>query len=146
MKKRTQQIGRRRFIAAVPAAVAAGLALPTMAGARTGQDNSSLKFGKDALKCAEQLDGLHFTDGEEDAALRGANRNLDSYEALRHLDIPLDTDPAIAFRPYLPGKAPTGRSTRNASLTISRPSRAQVTSNLEDLAFEPTNARRSGRR
>src|SRR6185312_2278283 len=36
-----------------------------------------------------------------------------------------------------PGKEPKGHSTRNAKLTIARPARVQVTSNIEDLAFEP---------
>ena len=32
-------------------------------------------------------------------ALSGVNRNLDAYEANRKIDIPLDTEPAIAFHP-----------------------------------------------
>jgi Asp-tRNA(Asn)/Glu-tRNA(Gln) amidotransferase A subunit family amidase len=95
------------------------------------------KFGKDALKGAEQIAGLQFTDAEEDAALNGVRRNLDSYETLRKLDIPMDTEPAITFRPYLPGKQPTGRATRNAKLAVARPKSVQVGSSLEDLAFEP---------
>lgn len=49
------------------------------------------KFGKDVLKCAEQIDGLHFTDAEEELAAGGASRTLDSYEELRQLNVPLDT-------------------------------------------------------
>ena len=49
-------------------------------------------------------------------AVGGVSRNLDSYEELRKLDVPLDTEPAMTFRPYLPGKQPTGKSTRNAKL------------------------------
>ena len=64
------------------------------------------------LKCAEQIDGLHFTDAEEEMAAAGVSRNLDSYEELRKLDIPLDTEPAMTFRPYLPGQAAAAASRR----------------------------------
>jgi Asp-tRNA(Asn)/Glu-tRNA(Gln) amidotransferase A subunit family amidase len=137
-----RKTSRRRFLAAVPAAVAAGVTLPAVLDAQRG-GGAPPKFGKDALKCAEQIDGLHFTDAEEEMALAAASRNLDSYEELRKLNVPLDTEPAITFRPYLPGKRPTGKSTRNAKLAksvasgSSRTSPVRVTSNLEDLAFEP---------
>ena len=136
MNNSATQIGRRRFIKSVPAAVAAGVALPAIA-AGSMQESASGKIGKDALKCAEQLDGLQFADAEEEAALGGVNRNLDNYESLRKLAVPLDTEPAVTFRPYLPGKQPVGRSTPNAKLEIARPPAVQVTSQLEDLAFEP---------
>ncbi len=135
MKKTSQQIGRRRFIRAVPAAVAATVSLPALARGQGG--GATPKFGKDVLKCAEQLDGLHFTDAEEELAAGGVSRNLDNYEELRTLDVPLDTEPATTFRPYLPGKQPTGRSTRNAKLTLGRPARVPLSSSLEDLAFAP---------
>src|SRR5262249_39741357 len=73
----------------------------------------------------------------EEMALGGVNRNLDSYEEIRKLDIPLDTEPAITFRPHLQGKQPAGRSTRTAKLAVAKPARVQVTANLEDLALEP---------
>ena len=94
---------RRHFLTSVPAAVAAGVALPSVLDAQRG-GGAPPKFGRDALKCAEQIDGLHFTDAEEDMALGPASRNLDSYEELRTLNVPLDTEPAITFRPSLPGK------------------------------------------
>jgi Asp-tRNA(Asn)/Glu-tRNA(Gln) amidotransferase A subunit family amidase len=125
----------------VPVAVAAAAVLPALpehaAAQGRGVDAAPSKFGKDALKGAEQIAGLHFTDAEEDAALNGVSRNLDSYEALRKIDIPMDTEPAITFRPYLPGKQPAGRSTRNARLAVARPKSVQVGSSLEDLAYEP---------
>jgi Asp-tRNA(Asn)/Glu-tRNA(Gln) amidotransferase A subunit family amidase len=145
---RKDQIGRRRFLARVPAAVVA--AAPVVSGFSSSvvsglnrtveaaqQSGASPKLGKDALKCAEQVVGLTFTDAEEEMALPGATRSLESFERLRQLDIPLDTEPAITFRPYLPGKRPRGRATRNAPLTVTRPATARVTSRIEDLAFEP---------
>jgi Asp-tRNA(Asn)/Glu-tRNA(Gln) amidotransferase A subunit family amidase len=134
--KKSAAVGRRRFLKAVPAAVAASVAIPTAVRAQRG-GGAPPKFGTDVLKCAEQVDGLHFTDAEDEMALGGVSRNLDSYEEIRKLNIPLDTEPAVTFRPYLPGKQPTGRSTRNARLAVAKPARVQVTANLEDLAFEP---------
>ena len=127
---------RRRFLKSIPTAVAGAAALPEVLAGQ-GRGNAEPKFGKDALKSAEQIEGVHFTDAEEEAALNGASRNLDSYETLRKLEIPSNTEPAITFRPYLPGKQPTGRPTRNAKLAVARPRSVQVTSSLEDLAFEP---------
>ncbi|HEX7138761.1 MAG TPA: amidase [Vicinamibacterales bacterium] len=121
----------------MPAAVAAGVALPNTTNAQRGGAATPPKFGKDALKCAEQLHGVHFTEAEEEMALGPASRNLDAYEELRKLEIPMDTEPAITFRPYLPGKQPSGRSTRGAKLVVVKPAHGQVGASLEDLAFEP---------
>jgi hypothetical protein len=51
------------------------------------------------MREAEKLIGIEFTDAQEAMALGGVNRNLDSYETIRKIDIPLDTEPAIAFHP-----------------------------------------------
>ena len=48
---------------------------------------------------AEKLIGIELTDAQEAMALGGVNRNLDSYETVRKIDVPLDTEPAIAFHP-----------------------------------------------
>jgi Asp-tRNA(Asn)/Glu-tRNA(Gln) amidotransferase A subunit family amidase len=131
-------LGRRRFLKTVPAAVAAGVALPAATRAQRGGVQTPPKFGKDALKCAEQLHGVHFTDAEEEMALGPASRNLDSYEELRKLDVPMDTEPAITFRPYLPGKRPSpATKTRGAKLAVAKPAHVQVGASLDDLAFEP---------
>ena len=125
---------RRRFIKAVPAAVAAAVTLPAAVRAQRG-GAAPPKFGTDVLKSAEQIDGLRFTDAEEEMAVGGVSRNLDSYDELRKLNIPLDTEPAVTFRPSLPGKQPAGRSTRGAKLAVARPPKVPVTSPLDELAF-----------
>jgi len=51
------------------------------------------------LHTAEKLFGIEFSDAQEAMALGGVNRNLDSYETIRKIDIPLDTEPATAFHP-----------------------------------------------
>ena len=106
--------------------------------ATSAQQETPVRVGKDALKAAEAIAGLRFTDPEEDMAIAGLNRNLESYEALRAIDIPLDTEPPLTFRPNPPGKQPRGRATRNAPLAIaSKTTHVRVTSRLDELAFEP---------
>jgi Asp-tRNA(Asn)/Glu-tRNA(Gln) amidotransferase A subunit family amidase len=132
---------------AVPAAIAAGVTLPKIVAAQAPAATPALpqgrgggpapRFGTDALKGAEKIAGLEFTDAEEEAVLRGVSTNLTAYEQLRKIDIPLDTEPAITFHPYLPGKRPAGKATRNAKLPITKPTRVTVSASLEDLAFEP---------
>ena len=151
MRRPVTTVGRRRFLKAVPAAVAATVTIPAAVRAQRGAGATPPKFGKDVLKCAEQIDGLQFTDAEEEMAVGGASRNLDSYEELRKLNIPLDTEPAITFRPYrghirtsapsrtsVPAAASASRSPNNNSrLAVTKPTRVQVSANLDDLAFEP---------
>ncbi len=152
---RGRRIGRRAFLGTVPAAVAAGTAAPALALGQppqrpaapttpappvaAQQSETPLHFGVNAIKGAERVIGLDFTDAEEEMMLRGVNRNLDSYEVLRKLDIPLDTEPAITFRPYLPGKRPPAAGPRAKTLRVSAPV-VRVTSDLEDLCFQPVTA------
>ena len=124
---------RRRFLKTVPAAVAAGLAAPTLA---QQQPETPGPINQATLDCAEKVFGVDFTEAEEEMAVRNANRNLASYEQLRKLDIPPDTEPAITFRPYLPGRAPSGHAPPGARLRLSSPSLPSFSS-IEDLAFEP---------
>ncbi len=141
-------IGRRGFLKAVPAAVAAGLAVPVLAkqggtpprapAPQGAPQAAPQRIGKDALKAAEQISGVTFTDAEEEMALRGVNQNLTSYETLRNLEIPLDTEPAVAFHPYLPGKRPKPGIRQKTLRVASRMPVVHVNrSALEDLAFLP---------
>jgi Asp-tRNA(Asn)/Glu-tRNA(Gln) amidotransferase A subunit family amidase len=126
-------MNRRRFFSTL---LAAGAAAPALA-----QQPSSAPQRIDRLRldAAESLFGVDFTETEEQMALGSVNRNLDSYEQLRKLNIPLDTEPAITFRPYLPGKKPAGKSTPGAKLKFARP---VVPANLkpEEIAFLPVTA------
>ncbi|HJZ66621.1 MAG TPA: amidase, partial [Blastocatellia bacterium] len=60
------------------------------------------------------------------------NRNLSSYEALRKIDVPLDTEPATAFHPALPGKKYNGRPP--AKFKLSKQEIPKYNS-LEEVAF-----------
>jgi Asp-tRNA(Asn)/Glu-tRNA(Gln) amidotransferase A subunit family amidase len=112
MKKKNQKtnpnIARRNFVKLLPAMGAAGLAaskLPVDTLAQTATPSPSPsptpapRITKEMLKQAEKLIGIELTDAQEAMALNGVNRNLDSYETIRKIDIPLDTEPAIAFHP-----------------------------------------------
>ncbi|HET6854553.1 MAG TPA: amidase [Pyrinomonadaceae bacterium] len=57
------------------------------------------RITKDMMHQAEKLIGIELSDAQEAMALPGVNRNLDAYETVRKIDIPLDTEPAIAFHP-----------------------------------------------
>ncbi len=56
------------------------------------------------LRQAEKLIGIELTDAQEAMALQNVSTNLDRYETLRKIDVPLDTEPATWFHPALPGR------------------------------------------
>ena len=126
---------RRHFLKALPAAVAAGMAAPALA-----QQAQQQRIDLETLDCAEKIFGIDFGKAEDEAALRGVNTNLGTYDQLRALDIPLDTEPAITFRPYLPGKQPKPGATPGAKLKLSTVPAAGRRGSIEDLAFLPVTA------
>jgi Asp-tRNA(Asn)/Glu-tRNA(Gln) amidotransferase A subunit family amidase len=103
---------RRKFVKLLPALGAAGLTAskfpldalaqtpsPTPLPSPSPSPTPAQRITKEMMRQAEKLMGLEFTDAQEAMALGGVNRNLDAYEAVRKIDIPLDTEPAIAFHP-----------------------------------------------
>jgi len=135
---RKDGVRRRRFLKAVPAAVAGGLAMPALA--QPPAQEQARRIGKDVLECGEKIFGVDFSDAEEEQALAGVNRNLESYEQLRAIDVPLDTEPAVTFRPYLPGKKPKPGATPGAKIKVTLQAPAARTASLDDLAFLPVTA------
>src|SRR4051812_49919971 len=113
MKKKRTSITRRNFVKVLPAAGAAALAVskaPIKALAQTPTPAQSptpsptpMRITKDMMHNAEKLIGIELTDAQETMALPGVNRLLDSYEVVRKIDVPLDTEPAVVFHPALPG-------------------------------------------
>jgi len=108
-------VDRRSFFKLLPALGAAGVAVTHVetpvaeAQERTGTGaapppQAAQRVTKEMLHAAEQLIALELSDAQEAMALQGVNRNLVSYEAVRKIDVPLDTEPAIAFHPAPPGK------------------------------------------
>lgn len=87
------------------------------------------KVTKEMLHSALQLIGLEFTDEQAAMMLPGVNRALTGYEALRKIDVPLDTEPATRFYPTKPAVKPG-----KFSPTQEKP---KSFTSAEELAFEP---------
>jgi Asp-tRNA(Asn)/Glu-tRNA(Gln) amidotransferase A subunit family amidase len=130
---RDLRVARRRFLTAIPAAVAGSLAVPALAG----QQPAGARFDPATLDCAEKIFGVDFTVAEEEQAAQAVSQNLGNFERLRELDIPLDTEPAVTFRPYLPGRKPAPGATPGAAIKVTRQAPVTRGSSLEDLAFLP---------
>ena len=107
--RRNNNLDRRTFVKMLPAAGVAGFAASNLdlAVAEVQQPQATQpaqRVTKEMLHAAEQLIGVELNDAQETMALRGVNQNLNAYESLRKIDVPLDTEPATAFHPALPGK------------------------------------------
>jgi Asp-tRNA(Asn)/Glu-tRNA(Gln) amidotransferase A subunit family amidase len=138
-------IDRRAFVKLLPAAGAAGLAvsgLPLQALAQTPTPTPTPaprpsptpgRITKDMMHNAEKVIGIELTDKQEDMALPGVNRSLDSYEVVRKMDVPLDTEPAIVFHPALPGFH-VKRAGAKTKFKFGKHEPAQFKS-VDDLAF-----------
>ena len=85
------------------------------------------------LRGAEQLIGLELTDAHKQMALQNANTNLESYETLRKIEVPLDTEPATLFHPALPGKK---FNITQRKFNLSKPETPKFSS-VEDLRLPP---------
>src|SRR5215813_10728992 len=137
--EKSAKINRRAFVKLLPAAGVAGATMANLdathgasiANAQQAQSQTAQKVTKEMLRAAEQLIGIELTDAQEAMALPGVNRNLASYESLRKIDVPLDTEPAIAFHPALPGKKFNTAKTKIKASRIEPPKFKTV----EDLAF-----------
>ncbi|MEO6223576.1 MAG: amidase [Vicinamibacterales bacterium] len=125
---------RRAFLKAVPVAVAGAVATKTFAQQAPGGPVSA-----QTVACAESIAGLDFHTAEEEAIARNLNANLTTYQQLRQLEIPHDTEVALTFRPYLPGEKPKGPATPGKPLRYSKPAAGAIKrpANLEDVAFWP---------
>jgi len=120
---RKTNVNRRNFVKLLPAVGVAGLTaakLPLDVLAQTPSPTPSpspsptppLRITKEMMQATEKLIGIELTDAQEAMALGGVNRNLDAYEANRKVDVPLDTEPAIAFHPARAKKKLYGPKTR----------------------------------
>jgi Asp-tRNA(Asn)/Glu-tRNA(Gln) amidotransferase A subunit family amidase len=107
-------VDRRSFVKLLPAVGVASLTAtklpldvlaqtptptPTPLPSPSPSPTPPLRITKEMMHTAEKLIGIELNDAQEAMALGGVNRNLDSYEANRKVDVPLDTEPAIAFHP-----------------------------------------------
>jgi Asp-tRNA(Asn)/Glu-tRNA(Gln) amidotransferase A subunit family amidase len=143
-KDSTSGVDRRSFVKLLPALGVAGLAasnLPATAVAQTPSPSPlpspspsptpALRITKEMMHTAEKLIGLEFNDAQEAMALPGVNRQLDSYETVRKIDIPLDTEPAIAFHPIRARQGLYGARTKFRFAKVELPQFKTV----DELAF-----------
>jgi Asp-tRNA(Asn)/Glu-tRNA(Gln) amidotransferase A subunit family amidase len=98
-----------------------------------GFQQQPMRVNKDQVAGALKLMGLEFQDPELDTMLRGVNQALSGFEALRQVDIPLDTEPAFTFKPGLPDRTPIkGPGRFETTITRQAPKKP---AKLEDVAF-----------
>ncbi|MDQ3668546.1 MAG: amidase [Acidobacteriota bacterium] len=90
-----------------------------------------LRVTKEMLRGAEQLFGIELTDAQKQMALQNVNSNLERYETLRKINVPLDTEPATLFHPALPGKR---FNVKAVTFKLSKIDRLNFNT-VEDLAF-----------
>ena len=151
MKKKTQKspaskerLARRTFVKLLPALGATGLVAaklpldllaqtpsPTPSPSPSPSPTPTPRITKEMMREAEKLIGIELTDAQEAMALGGVNRNLESYETIRKIDIPLDTEPAFAFHPTRAKKELYVPKTRFRFGKVEVPPYKSV----EDLAF-----------
>jgi len=105
------RVGRRSFIKllsvlgiataskSIPAQTATPSPSPSPLPSPVPSPTPAPRITKEMMHEAEKLMGIELTDAQEAMALGGVNRNLDAYETVRKIDVPLDTEPAIAFHP-----------------------------------------------
>jgi Asp-tRNA(Asn)/Glu-tRNA(Gln) amidotransferase A subunit family amidase len=129
---RGSAVKRRTFLLAAPTSLAAGMFPPVAAEEQSADETTTSR-----LRSVGALLGLAFTDAERQLMQAAVERNRERYATLRDLIIPNDTEPAVAFYPYLPGERPTGVSTPNTELPIVRPATLSAPDAIESLAFEP---------
>ena len=109
---------------AVPAAVAGGLAgsrrrsLPH----RNSRDESARRRSTAARRSSASTSP---TPKKSRRSIR--QHQPGELRALRQIDVPLDTEPAVTFRPYLPGKKPKPGATPGAAIkvTLQAPARGR---------------------
>ncbi|MGH9969329.1 MAG: amidase [Pyrinomonadaceae bacterium] len=143
---KTSGLDRRTFVKLLPALGAATATVPylknptaiaqtpsptPMASPSPSPSPVPLRVTKEMLRGAEQLFGIELTDAQKQMALQNVNTNLERYETLRKINVPLDTEPATLFRPALPGKAFNLKPAKFKLGKVSVPKFAAV----EDLAF-----------
>src|SRR4051794_9644573 len=143
-KSKRTSINRRNFVKVLPVAgvvavtvqsplkALAQIATPTPAQTPTPSP-TPMRITKDMMRNAEKLIGIELTDAQETMALPGVNRLLDSYEVVRKIDVPLDTEPAVVFHPALPGFH-IKRAAAKTKFKFGKNEPAQFKS-VEDLAF-----------
>lgn len=131
----SNNLSRRALIELVPSLAALLAVEPGLQAQRRQMPNVPQIVTKEMLQQALEVIGLKFTPEHQAMMLQNLNRNLAGYEALRKIDVPLDTEPAFHFRPALPGKEPGRRPAKFNPTKSKQPRKAP--GSLEEAAFWP---------
>ena len=94
---------RRQFIAYCSALGLSGTLFPGALYARVEDDG---EITVEAIAAAEQLAGLSFTPEQRELMLEDLRENLESYEALREVELPNRVAPSLVFDPQIGGVRP----------------------------------------
>ncbi len=131
MNNNRRGLDRRRFMGILPVA-GAGALVPGAISRRQQGEREPGPVSKEDLDAAERIMGLDFSDEDDEMALERVNGYLRTYESLRELDIPVDTEPALIFDPRPIGfKMPDGPD----GVEIRHPVHVEKPASGEDLAF-----------
>ncbi|HEX7119769.1 MAG TPA: amidase family protein [Longimicrobiales bacterium] len=125
-------IDRRRFMAYFTSVGLGGTLFPGVLWA-LGRGEVT----KEMIAQAEQIAGLQFTDAQREEMVRGLNRKLEAYQALRTVEVPNSVVPAIRFDPVVPGVRPPAEVKAGRRARRSEPGRVERPANLEEVAFWP---------
>lgn len=129
---RQSPIGRRAFLRAVPAGLAAGAA-PRLAA---GQPPAAFPDAG-SLASAGSLADLDFTEAEHELMRAAVARNRRRYGQLRTVAIGPELEPAIHFDPSHVAGRPPGRATPHAAQPYERVPDGETPSSVEAFAFAP---------
>ena len=128
-----RDLTRRRFVAYFSGLGLTSTLLPGVLWTRVHQEEEP-RITKDMLDEAEQIAGLEFSDEERDLMLEDLNDQLSSYEALREVELPNGTPPALYFNPVPAGV----RIEREAKpMRMSRVRVGRLPGDIDELAFLP---------
>jgi len=96
--------------------------------------SDNAKITPEILAEAEKIIGLAFTPAERELMLKGVNKRLENYAALRAVSLPNSIAPALQFVPQSPNfQSPVSRTL----ISLDHIPAPQRPSSLEDVAFWP---------
>ncbi len=93
---------RRHFVGLFAGTAVAGTRLPASLW-EVVQEEPESPITAAMIESAEQIAGLELTPDEREAMRSGLGRYLESYRALRGIEIPNTVPPALGFEPDMPG-------------------------------------------
>ena len=94
---------------------------------------AAAEITREQLDMAARLVGLEFSEADIAMMLPNVRRSVESFAKLRQIEVPLDTEPALAFHPGLPGRTISSEKPRRTMTRVDP--RAITFRKPEELAF-----------